>query len=200
MQAVVLVGGFGTRLQPLTFTRPKQMLPIMHRPLIEHVVGRLVRYGITDVTLALGYKPDAFTQAYPSSECAGARLTYAVEPEPLDTAGAIRFAARHAGVDDTFVVLNGDVLTDLDVGQLVELHRAAGAEATIHLHPVEDPSRFGVVPTDEDGRVVEFVEKPAPGSAPRPARTPGTRPTPRRRREERTRGRGTADRREPASR
>lgn len=167
MRAVVLVGGFGTRLQPLTFTRPKQLLPIVHTTLIERVVGHLVASGgVEEVTLAVGYKPDAFAEAFPEGECAGAKLTYAVEPEPLDTAGAIRFAARHAGIDDTFVVVNGDVLTDLDVGDLVDFHERRGAEATIHLHPVDDPSRFGVVPTEEDGRVVAFVEKPEPGTAP----------------------------------
>lgn len=166
MQAVVLVGGFGTRLRPLTLTRPKQMLPIVNRPLIEHVVGRLARYGVEDVVLALGYKPDAFADAYPEGRCAGASLHYAVEPEPLDTAGAVRFAARHAGITERFLVLNGDVLTDLDLGRFVDFHVDRGAEATIHLHPVEDPSRFGVVPTDGRGRVLEFVEKPPPGEAP----------------------------------
>ena len=103
--------------------------------------------------LSLGYRPDAFIDAYPDGMCAGVRLHYAVEPEPLDTAGAIRFAAREGGIDDTFIVVNGDVLTDLDVDALVEFHRDSGAEATIHLTPVEDPSAFGVVPTDDDGRV-----------------------------------------------
>jgi mannose-1-phosphate guanylyltransferase len=93
-------------------------------------------------------------------------LHYAVEPEPLDTAGAIRFAADHAGIDDTFVVVNGDVLTDLDVGSLIAFHRAKNAEATIHLTPVDDPSAYGVVAMDADGRVERFVEKPAPGTAP----------------------------------
>jgi NDP-sugar pyrophosphorylase family protein len=94
------------------------------------------------------------------------KLTYAVEPSPLDTAGAIRFAARHAGIDDRFLAVNGDVLTDLDVTALVAFHVAHRAEATIHLTHVDDPSRFGVVPTDDDGRVVAFVEKPEPGKAP----------------------------------
>jgi mannose-1-phosphate guanylyltransferase len=93
-------------------------------------------------------------------------LHYAVEPEPLDTGGAIRFAADHAGIDDTFVVVNGDVLTDLDVGRLVAFHRDKRAEASIHLTPVDDPSAYGVVDLDDDGRVRRFVEKPAPGTAP----------------------------------
>jgi mannose-1-phosphate guanylyltransferase len=93
-------------------------------------------------------------------------LHYAVEPSPLDTAGAIRFAALDAGISDRFLVLNGDVLTDLDIGALVAFHERSGAEGTIALHKVADPSRYGVVPTDNDGRVVEFVEKPEPGTAP----------------------------------
>lgn len=160
MRAVVLVGGFGTRLRPLTNTRPKQMLPIVNRPMIEHVVGHLAAHGIDDVVLSMGYRPDAFAAAYPSGRCAGARLHYAVEPEPLDTAGAIRFAALDAGIDGRFLVLNGDILTDLDLTAFVAFHQARGAEATIHLHPVDDPSRFGVVPTDDDGKVLAFVEKP----------------------------------------
>ncbi|HEX6237401.1 MAG TPA: NDP-sugar synthase [Acidimicrobiales bacterium] len=166
MRAVVLVGGFGTRLRPLTRSRPKQMLPVVNRPMIEHVVGHLSAYGVDDVVLSLGYRPDAFVAAYPDGRCAGANLHYAVEPEPLDTGGAIRFAATDAGIDQRFLVLNGDVLTDLDIGELVELHVARGAEATIALHRVDDPSRYGVVPTDDQGRVVEFVEKPPPGRAP----------------------------------
>jgi mannose-1-phosphate guanylyltransferase len=105
-------------------------------------------------------------EAFPDGICAGVRLHYAVEPEPLDTAGAIRFAADHAGIDDTFVVVNGDVLTDLDVSSLIAFHRSKKAEATIHLTPVEDPSAYGVVAIDADGLVERFVEKPAPGTAP----------------------------------
>ncbi len=166
MRAVVLVGGFGTRLRPLTCARPKQMLPIVNRPMIEHVVGHLAAHGVDDVVLSLGFLPDAFCDAYPDGRCAGARLHYAVEPEPLDTAGAIRFAALDAGIGERFLVLNGDVLTDLDVTRFVEFHERTGAEATIALHKVDDPSRYGVVPTDGDGRVTSFVEKPPPGEAP----------------------------------
>jgi len=166
MKAVILVGGEGTRLRPLTYAVPKQMLRVVEVPLIERVIEHLVGHGVTDVVLSLGYRPDAFIEAYPDGRCAGATLTYVVEPTPLDTAGAIRFAAAEAGVDDTFLVFNGDVLTDLDITALVRFHRASGAEGTIALTPVEDPSAFGVVPTTPDGRVEAFIEKPAPGTAP----------------------------------
>ena len=166
MRAVVLVGGFGTRLRPLTSDLPKQMLPIVDRPMIEHVVGHLAAHGVEEVVLSLGFLPDAFRDAYSDGRCAGIPLHYAVEPEPLDTAGAIRFAAEDAGIDEAFLVLNGDVLTDLAVDELIGFHRASGAEATVSLTPVDNPSRYGVVPTDADGRVTGFVEKPPAGAAP----------------------------------
>ncbi|HET6963384.1 MAG TPA: NDP-sugar synthase [Acidimicrobiales bacterium] len=166
MKAVVLVGGEGTRLRPLTLTKPKQMLPVGGRPMIERVLEWLAGHGVDEAVLSLGYRPDAFLEAYPEGEACGIRLRYAVEESPLDTAGAIRFAATEDGVDATFVVVNGDVLTDIDVTALVAFHRDRRAEATIALTPVEDPSAFGVVPTDEDGRVLAFIEKPPAGQAP----------------------------------
>lgn len=168
MRAVVLVGGFGTRLRPLTLSTPKQMLPVVDRPMIERVVAHLGAHGVTDAILSLGYRPDAFIGAYPDDLCAGVRLHYAVEPEPLDTAGAVRFAAEAASIDSRFLVVNGDVLTDLDITDLWTRHRASGAEATIALTRVDDPSRYGVVPIGDEphGVVREFVEKPPPGEAP----------------------------------
>jgi mannose-1-phosphate guanylyltransferase len=166
VKAVVLVGGEGTRLRPLTYTRPKQMLPVAEVTMIERVLGHLRKHGVAEAVLSLGYRPDAFRAAFPASEAAGVSLEYVVEPEPLDTAGAIAFAARRAGLGETFVALNGDVLTGLDVGELVRLHRRMQAEATVHLTPVEDPSRFGVVDSDSDGWVTAFVEKPARKDAP----------------------------------
>lgn len=166
MKAVVLVGGEGTRLRPLTLGAPKQMLPVGRRPMIERVLEWLAGHGIDEAVLSLGYKPDAFLKAYPHGESCGVRLKYAVEDSPLDTAGAIRFAALEGGLDETFVVVNGDVLTDLDVTALVAFHRDHGAEGTIALTPVEDPSRFGVVPTHPDGRVIAFIEKPPRDEAP----------------------------------
>jgi mannose-1-phosphate guanylyltransferase len=162
----VLVGGEGTRLRPLTLTAPKQMLPIVEQPMIERVIGHLADHGIDDAVLSLGYRPDAFINAYPGGSIAGVRLSYAVEPTPLDTAGAIRFAAAHVGIDETFVVVNGDVLTDADLSSLIAFHAKRGAEATISLTPVDDPSAFGVVPTDRQGRVKAFIEKPPRDEAP----------------------------------
>jgi mannose-1-phosphate guanylyltransferase len=166
VRAVVLVGGFGTRLRPLTLTTPKQMLPVAGRPMIERCLAHLAAHGVDDVVLSLGYRSDVFTGAYPNDECAGVRLHYAVEPEPLDTAGAVRFAARHAGVDERFLVVNSDVMTDLDLSALIAFHESHGAEGTIALTPVDDPSHFGVVPTDDTGRVLAFIEKPPPGEEP----------------------------------
>ena len=166
MRAVVLVGGFGTRLRPLTHSVPKPMLTVGHVPIIERLIANLVRGGVTDVTLALGFRPEPFIEAFPSGTCAGASLHYAVEPEPLDTGGAIRFAAKFSKITETFVVANGDVLTDLDIAELVAFHRRHDAEATLHLTPVDDPSAFGVVDSDPDGRVRRFVEKPPPGTSP----------------------------------
>lgn len=167
MLAVVLVGGYGTRLRPLTLDIPKPMLPVANRPMIVRLVERLAAGGVTEVVLALGFKPEPFATAFPDgvlrTEHGPVQVHFAVEPEPLDTGGAIAFAARHVGVSSTFVVANGDVITDLSVADLVAAHRAGGRLATIHLTRVDDPSKFGVVECAPDGRVLRFVEKPAPG-------------------------------------
>ncbi|HEY8858264.1 MAG TPA: NDP-sugar synthase [Gaiellales bacterium] len=155
MIAVVLVGGEGTRLRPLTHETPKAMLPIANRPFLEHQVEHLRRHGVDRIILACGYRPDAIRAHF------GDALEYVVEPEPLGTGGAIAFAAR--GIEEAFVVANGDVLTDLDLTALVGLHRDRAARMTLALHPVDDPSRYGVVVTAPDGAVTAFVEKPAPG-------------------------------------
>lgn len=166
MRAVILVGGFGTRLRPLTYTTPKQMLPIADIPQLERKIAHLVSHGVDDIVLSMGYKPDAFQSAYPDNTCAGATLHYIVEDEPLGTGGAIAYAAREAGITDTFLAMNGDTLTDLDVSKLVEFHNVNKAEGTLALTPVEDPSRFGVVVTDETGKVEAFIEKPPREEAP----------------------------------
>jgi NDP-sugar pyrophosphorylase family protein len=160
---VVLVGGAGTRLRPLTLTVPKQVLPIVELPMIERVLAYLAPHGVDEAVLSLGYLHDAFVTLFPEGRCGEVRLTYAVEPEPMDTAGAVGFAARAAGIDERFLVVNGDILTDLDVTAMLEFHESRGAEATIALGKVSDPSAFGLVPVDARGKVAAFVEKPPAG-------------------------------------
>jgi mannose-1-phosphate guanylyltransferase len=167
MEALILVGGEGTRLRPLTYEIPKPMLPIVEGPIIARIVEWLARFGVTKAVLSLGYRPDAFLSAFPDGHIAGVELAYAVEPQPLDTGGAIRFAAERAGLgSEAIIVINGDVLTDLNLDELIEFHHHTAAEATIALTPVEDPSAFGVVPTTSAGRVLAFIEKPPIDQAP----------------------------------
>jgi mannose-1-phosphate guanylyltransferase len=157
----VLVGGAGTRLRPLTLTVPKQVLPIVEIPMIERVLGHLAEHGVTEAVLSLGYRPESFIAVAPHGQVCGLTVTHAVEDQALGTAGAVRFAALEAGISERFIVVNGDVLTDLDLRALTEFHDRRGGEATIALTTVDDASAFGLVSTDDDGRVRAFVEKPA---------------------------------------
>ena len=161
MQAIILVGGEGTRLRPLTADVPKPALTLVDRPFLAYMIEWLAGYGVTEVVLACGFLPGVLREALGDGERAGARIRYVAEPEPRGTAGAIRFAADELGddLDDRFLALNGDVLTDLDLSALVRAHEAQGARATIALHPVEDSSAYGLVRTGEGGEVLEFTEK-----------------------------------------
>ena len=165
MKALLIAGGLGTRLRPLTFTRPKHLLPIANRPHIEHVLDLLRRHAITDVVLATSYLADAFAAVIAGASDTGMEMRVAHETQPLGTAGAIKNAEALVS-DDTFFAFNGDVLTDADLTALLDFHRDRGAAATILLTPVDDPSAYGVVPTDADGMVTGFIEKPLPGEAP----------------------------------
>jgi mannose-1-phosphate guanylyltransferase len=131
--------------------------------MLERLMNSLALGGVTHAVLALGFKPEPFMAAFPNDMCGSVQLSYAVEDTPLDTAGAIGFAARTAGISETFVVANGDVLTDLDIASLISFHRQHGAEGTISLTPVSDPSQYGIVEIDVWGCVERFVEKPQPG-------------------------------------
>jgi mannose-1-phosphate guanylyltransferase len=164
VKALLLAGGFGTRLRPLTFTRPKHLLPIANRPHVEHLFDLLLRHGIEDVVLATSYLAEAFAETVRAARARGLSVEVTHEREPLGTAGAIKNAQPSVG-DARFVVFNGDVLTDLDLSAVLAFHRSRSAEATIVLTPVEDPSAYGVVPTGDDGRVLGFVEKPSPEEA-----------------------------------
>lgn len=157
--AIILVGGRGTRLQPLTDTRPKPMLPIGDLPFLEHQLAHLYRHGVRNVTFACGFLPSLIISRFGDGESVGMSLNYVVEPEPLDTGGAIAFAARTLD-PQRLLVCNGDILSDLDIDELTKVHERAKATGTIALTPVEDPTRYGLVRTDENGRVTAFVEKP----------------------------------------
>lgn len=161
MQAVVLVGGEGTRLRPLTERVPKPALTLVDRPFLAYMIEWLAAHGVTEAVLACGFLPDALRAALGDGERAGVRIVYVTEPERRGTAGAIRFAADALGerLGERFLALNGDVLADLDLGALVRFHERGGGPATIALHPVEDSSAYGLVRRDEDGRVLEFLEK-----------------------------------------
>jgi mannose-1-phosphate guanylyltransferase len=166
MDAVVLVGGSGTRLRPLTLRTPKPMLPLVDRPLLAYLFDQLADAGVTRAILACGYLPDALVEHFGDggAMASGLALEYVVESEPLGTAGAARLAAA-GRVSETFLLLNGDILSEHDLSALVALHRSKGASATLALVQVDDPSRYGVVEVDPDGTVLRFVEKPAPGES-----------------------------------
>jgi mannose-1-phosphate guanylyltransferase len=161
MQAIVLVGGEGTRLRPLTTSVPKPALTLVDRPFLAYMVEWLAGHGVEEVVLACGFLPDVLREALGETERSGARIRYVAEPEPLGTAGAIRFAADALGdeLEERFLALNGDVLTDLDLTRLLADHEERGARATLGLHPVDDSSVYGLVSRDDEGRVLEFLEK-----------------------------------------
>jgi mannose-1-phosphate guanylyltransferase len=162
VQAIVLVGGEGTRLRPLTSDVPKPAVTLVDRPFLAYAIEWLAAHGVTEVVLACGFLPEVLREALgDEEERAGVRITYVAEPEPLGTAGAIRFAAEAIGerLEDRFFALNGDVLADLDLSALMRAHRERGASATIGLHPVEDSSAYGLVRCDGEGQVLEFLEK-----------------------------------------
>jgi mannose-1-phosphate guanylyltransferase len=162
VQAIVLVGGEGTRLRPLTSEVPKPAVTLVDRPFLAYVIEWLAAYGVTEIVLACGFLPDVLREALGDEERhAGVTITYVAEPEPLGTAGAIRFAAEALGdrLEDRFLALNGDVLADLDLSALVRAHGERDAGATIGLHPVDDSSAYGLVRCGEEGQVLEFLEK-----------------------------------------
>jgi mannose-1-phosphate guanylyltransferase len=164
MDAVVLVGGEGTRLRPLTYELPKQLLPVCGKPMLGRVIDHLRSQGATRIVLSLGYRPEAFLEWLRGQEAKD--VVAVVEPHLLDTAGALRYASYHGGTGERFIGVNGDVLTDFSASPLLELHEARSALATVGLVEVADASRFGVVAIDQQGMISAFVEKPGPEEAP----------------------------------
>ena len=161
MQAVVLVGGEGTRLRPLTYAVPKPMAPLLGRPFIGWIIERLREAGVDEVILSCCYLPEAIEAYFGDGKHFGVSLHYVFEEEPLGTAGAVKNAVHK--VSGTIYVCNGDILTGVDLVALRKAHAGHKAVATIHTRAVDDPSQFGVVETDGSGRVLRFVEKPKPG-------------------------------------
>lgn len=164
MQAVVLVGGEGTRLRPLTFETPKPMVPVMNVPFLERTLRRLKEAGIDDVILPAGYLPEAITSYFGSGSELGLTIRYVIEETPLGTAGALKNVQQY--ITGPFFVLNGDVLTSLDLRAMRAAHERTGGVASLHLIRVEDPSAFGCVVHDATGLISAFVEKPKREEAP----------------------------------
>ena len=158
-EAILLVGGFGTRLRPLTNHRPKPMLPIASLPVSEHQLAMAQRAGIKRIVLATSYLSEVFIPYFGDGSKWGMEIKYAVEKEPLGTGGAIRNAAKELSGDSQVVIFNGDVLSSHNLKAQIDLHIHSGADVTLHLTPVEDARAYGCVPTDSDGRVTAFLEK-----------------------------------------
>jgi mannose-1-phosphate guanylyltransferase/phosphomannomutase len=161
MKAVVMAGGEGTRLRPLTSNQPKPMVPIVGKPCMEHIVELLRRHGFDDIVVTLAFMPQAIRGYFGAGESHGVSIRYSVEESPAGTAGSVKLAED--ALDEPFLVISGDALCDIDLAKLVRFHREKGALATIGLKSVDNPLEFGIVVTDEDGRIERFLEKPSWG-------------------------------------
>ena len=161
MKAILLAGGQGTRLRPLTLNTPKPIVPIFGRPFLHYQIDRILQVPeIDEIVLSLNYQPERIEAVFGDGSSLGTRVSYVVEPAPLGTAGGIKFASRD--IRHTIVVFNGDVLTQIDVAAVIAMHRARNATATIVLTPVENPAAYGLVETDIGGNILRFIEKPDP--------------------------------------
>ena len=161
MKAILLAGGKGTRLRPLTVHTPKPIVPIFNRPFLYYQIDQLRQVPeIDEAILSLNYQPRRIEEIFGDGEGLGMKLRYVVEPIPLGTAGAVRYAGD--SLTESVVVFNGDILTEIDLASVIRLHRERKARATIVLTPVDNPSAFGLVETDDDGNIKRFVEKPRP--------------------------------------
>ena len=159
MQVVILVGGEGTRLRPLTCNTPKAIVPILNRPFLEHLLLYLKGHGVTDVILAMGYLPNLVQGCLGDGSRLGMRITYVTEKSPLGTAGAVKHAESF--IDGPFIVLNGDIITEIDLTDMIKQHQTIKPKVSLALTPVEDPTAFGVVDTDARNIVKRFLEKPS---------------------------------------
>lgn len=166
MFAVILAGGAGTRLRPLTYARRKELVPILNRPLLEYRLLNLKQHGVRDIVLACSQGMREVEEHFGDGAALGVRLHYSYEDRPLGSGRAVKEAARSAGASGTLVVCNGDILTNVDLTGMIARHRATGATLSISLAPVDDPWHFGVVAVDDDLRIRQFIEKPPQGEEP----------------------------------
>ncbi len=162
MKAVVMAGGFGTRIQPLTYSRPKPMLPVVNRPMMEHTMMMLKKVGITDFIILLYFKPDIIRDYFGDGSRFGINITYVIPDDDYGTAGAVKLAQEHIG-DENFIIISGDLVTDFDFEKIFDYHRHKNSQLTITLTSVENPLEFGVVIANEEGRIEKFLEKPSWG-------------------------------------
>ena len=164
MKAVIMAGGQGTRLRPLTSDQPKPMIPIVNVPCMEHIVGLLARHGFDDIAVTLQFMPDEIRDYFGDGSDWGVSMSYSVEDAPAGTAGSVKMAEQQLGLEgERLLIISGDALTDADLTRLVEFHEEKGSDATMVLKAVENPLDFGIVITEEDGRISRFLEKPAWG-------------------------------------
>src|SRR5918999_5733531 len=163
-KAVIMAGGHGTRLRPLTSDQPKPMIPIVNVPCMEHIVRLLESHGITDIVATLQFMPEEIQDYFGEGSDWGVNMSYSIEDVPAGTAGSVKMAEQQLGLEgERLLIISGDALTDADLSRLVEFHEEKGSEATMVLKSVENPLDFGIVITEEDGRISRFLEKPAWG-------------------------------------
>ncbi|MCE5329227.1 NDP-sugar synthase [bacterium] len=160
MKAVILAGGFGTRIRPLTYLNPKPMLPLVNKPFMHNFISWIKSHGIKDIILSTGYLPEVFENYFGDGKSLGVKLAFVTEEMPLGTCGAVKNVEDHLD-NESFMVFNGDVLADINLSEMIKYHKDKKSDITIALTPVEDPTSYGLVPLDKDGRVEKFLEKPS---------------------------------------
>ncbi len=158
MKAIILAGGLGERLRPLTDTIPKPLLPIKGKPIIEHAINNFKKHGIKDIILSLSYKADKIKEYFKDGQQLGVNIQYSIEDEPLGTGGAIKKASEN--IKETFIAINGDNLADFNWTEIIKQHKENNAKITLALYPVEDVTKFGIAKL-ENNKIIEFIEKPS---------------------------------------
>lgn len=161
MKAIVLAGGYATRLRPLTLTRPKPLLPVLDKPLIFWILNSLLKSGIREAILSVKYMSHQIKEAVGDGDSLGMHIVYIEENQPMGDAGPLKLIDKEIGLDETFLVIYGDVFTDIDINAVVSFHKSKGATATLTAVPVDNPERYGIIFLNEEDRVVNFIEKPS---------------------------------------